>query len=128
VGFDYGTGMFIFFYLEIFCSSVTISIQTALAVYAGDQVGIALIFRRDHDVDSLTLDCKFSRTSCWDSAGLFAFVELAFHFLLTLSVLLIVGTAVWYMGAGSGHGNPYGIVIAIVSSQDNSVRTVIYAF
>jgi len=24
----------------------------------------------------------------------------------------LLGTAIWYIGAGSGHGNPYGIVIA----------------
>ncbi|KIM39011.1 hypothetical protein M413DRAFT_447369 [Hebeloma cylindrosporum] len=50
--------------------------QTALAVYAGDQIASFLE--------------RFAGT--------------------VLGCLL--GTAIWYMGAGSGHGSPYGIVIA----------------
>ena len=54
MGIDHGTGGFIsLFFLEIFYSVLTFSIQTALAVYAGDQVGIPSPFFEEATTDSL---------------------------------------------------------------------------
>lgn len=32
-----------------------------------------------------------------------------------LTLFNTVGMTLWYIGAGLGHGNPYGVVIALVS-------------
>lgn len=90
-------------------------------MYAGDQVRLFLVISMMYTYALMYQIASFIVRFAGTVMGLLsACIEMIIFFNLFWNSDLIlfiypVGMTVWYIGAGLGHGNPYGVVIATVS-------------